>query len=83
MQFGQLLYYRRILRGSILDGAFGGVSLEIGNYSKPLVPGNTEGTLRSMALFVAADSPLGPAYLGYGWAADGAKSLYFYLGRPY
>jgi hypothetical protein len=35
-----------------------------------------------MALFVTSDSPLGPAYLGYGWAADGTRSLYFYLGRP-
>ena len=82
MQFGQLMFYRRIVRGGILDGAYGGLSLEVGNYSNPLVPGNTSGLLKSIAGFVAADSPVGPAYLGYGRAADGTQSLYFYLGRP-
>jgi NTE family protein len=82
MQFGQAMYYRRIVRGGLFDGAYGGLSLEVGNYSKPLVPGNVSGTLKSIALFVASDSPVGPAYLGYGRAADGSQSLYFYLGRP-
>jgi NTE family protein len=76
------MYYRRIVRGGIFDGAYGGVSLEIGNYVNPLVPGNASGVLKSMALFVAADSPVGPAYLGYGRAADGTRSFYFFLGRP-
>jgi len=82
LQFGQLMYYRRIVRGGLLDGAYGGLSLEVGNYTQPLVPGNASGVLKSMALFVSADSPLGPAYLGYGRAADGTQSLYFFLGRP-
>jgi NTE family protein len=82
LQYGQVMYYRRIVRGGIFDGAYGGVSLEIGNYVNPLVPGNASGVLKSMALFVAADSPVGPAYLGYGRAADGTRSFYFFLGRP-
>ena len=81
LQFGQLMYYRRIVRGGLLDGAYGGLSLEVGNYTQPLVPGNASGVLKSMALFVSADSPVGPAYLGYGRAADGTQSLYFFLGR--
>jgi NTE family protein len=81
--FGQLLYYRRIRRGALLEGAYGGVSLEIGHYGRPLVPGNPTGTLRSLALFVTADSPVGPAYLGYGLAEDGSRALYFFLGRPF
>jgi NTE family protein len=76
------MYYRRIVRGGLFDGAYGGLSLEVGNYTKPLVPGNASGVLKSMALFVTSDSPLGPVYLGYGWAADGTRSMYFYLGRP-
>jgi len=83
VQFGQLMYYRRILRGGLFDGAYGGLSLEVGNYTQSLVPGNASGVLKSMALFVASDSPVGPAYLGYGRAADGTQSLYFYLGRPF
>ncbi|MCU0938655.1 MAG: patatin-like phospholipase family protein [Burkholderiaceae bacterium] len=81
--FGQVIAYRRIMRGSILDGAYGGLSLEGGRYRKPLVPGNPSGELLSAALFVSADSPVGPVYLGYGWAEDGNKTLYFFLGRPF
>jgi NTE family protein len=29
------------------------------------------------------DSPVGPAYLGYGHAQDGNSSWYFYLGRRF
>jgi len=83
MQYGQLVYFHRILRGSIFDGAFGGVSLEAGKYGNPLVAGNTDGVLKSMALFVGADSPVGPVYFGYGRSADRTDSFYFYLGRPY
>jgi NTE family protein len=55
----------------------------MGNYAKPLIPTGTSGQLKSMALFLASDSPIGPAYLGYGHAADGTSSFYFYLGRPF
>jgi len=82
LQFGQVMFYRRIVRGGILAGAYGGLSLEVGNYSNPLVPGNASGVLKSIAGFVATDSPIGPVYLGYGRAADSTQSLYFFLGRP-
>jgi NTE family protein len=82
MQYGQLMAYRRIVRGGILDGAYGGLSLEVGSYKQPLVPTNASGVLKSMALYLAADSPLGPVYFGYGRAADDTQSFYFFLGRP-
>jgi NTE family protein len=83
LKYGRLMYYRRLMRGSLFEGAYGGVSLELGKVGKPLVPGNSEDLLKSMSLFVAADTPLGPAYLGYGRAKDGNSSFYFYLGRPF
>jgi NTE family protein len=49
---------------------------------RPLVPGSPAGLLKSAAVFVGVDSPLGPFYLGYGRAADGNQSAYVYLGRP-
>ena len=82
MEFGQAMLYRRIVRGGLLDGAYGGVSLEYGRYGAPLVSGNTSGTLKSVGLFVASDSPIGPIYFGYGRAAATSQSFYFYLGRP-
>jgi NTE family protein len=81
--FAQVIYYHRILRGSLFDGAYGGLSLEAGRYRKPLVPGNTSGDLRSAALFVSADTVIGAAYLAYGWAEDGTRTAYFFLGRPF
>lgn len=83
LRFGRLMYYHRILRGSIFEGAYAGASLEVGKVGNPLVPGTSDGVLKSGSLFIAADSPLGPAYLGYGRAVDGNTSLYFYLGRPF
>ncbi|MCC6075084.1 patatin-like phospholipase family protein [Pseudomonas sp. GCM10022188] len=83
LQFGRAMYYHRILEGSIFEGAYSGFSLEFTRIGDPLVPGNSEDWLKSAAVFIAADSPLGPVYLGYGHAEDGNKSFYFYLGRPF
>lgn len=83
LAFGRAMYYHRILRGTLFEGAYGGFSLELGRLENPLVPGSPSGTLRSASVFVAADTPLGPAYLGYGHARDGQSGWYFFLGRPY
>lgn len=83
LRFARLMYYHRILPGTLLEGAYGGLSLEIGKVGNPVVAGSPTGVLRSGSLFIAADSPLGAAYLGYGRAEDGNSSLYFYLGRPF
>ena len=83
MQYGRLMYYHRIMRSSILEGAYGGISYEVGKVGHPLVPGNPDGVLRSGSIFIASDTPIGPAYLGYGVAEDGNRSFYFYLGRPF
>jgi NTE family protein len=83
LKFGRIMYYHRLLKGSLLDGAYSGFSLEAGKIGHPLVPGNSDDWLKSGSIFIGSDTPLGPAYLGYGQAEDGNKALYFYLGRPY
>ncbi|HEX5102470.1 MAG TPA: hypothetical protein VFV87_01580, partial [Pirellulaceae bacterium] len=83
LKFARLTMYRRILRGTLLEGAYGGVTIEFSKIGNALVPGSPEGLLKSAALFVAADSPVGPLYLGYGHAKDGNSSWYFYLGKPF
>lgn len=83
ISYGRVMYYHRILRSSLLEGAYGGGSIEIGEVGDPLVPGSPTGRLFSGSLFVAADTPVGPAYLGYGRTDDGIGSWYFYLGRPF
>jgi NTE family protein len=81
--FGRALYYHRIMRGSLLEGAYAGLSLEVGRVGNPLVASNSSATLKSGSLFIAADSPLGPAYLGYGRSTDGTANFYFFVGRPF
>jgi NTE family protein len=83
LKFGRLMYYHRILPGSLLDGVYGGVSYEVGQVGSPVVPGSPEGMLQSGCIFIAADSPIGPVYIGYGRSADQNSSVYFYLGRHY
>ena len=83
LRFGRFMYYHRILRQSLFEGAYGGFSLETGRVGNPLVPGSPDGWLRSASVFVASDTPVGPAYLGYGRAQDGNSSYYFFLGRPF
>jgi len=83
LAYGQLIAYRRVLRGGVFDGAYAGLSFELGRVGSPLLPGSPEGALKSMALFVAYDTFAGPVYLGLGRAADHSTGVYFYLGRPF
>jgi NTE family protein len=82
IKFGRLVYYSRLLHLPLLEGMYVGGSLEVGEVRKPLVPGSPTGTLKSASVFFGLDSPIGPMYLGYGHAADGNSSVYFFLGRP-
>ena len=83
LQYLRAMYYRRVLRGSLFEGAYGGVSLETGRMRQALVPGSPEGWLRSGSVFVGLDTVIGPTYLGYGLASDGTSQVYFYVGRPF
>jgi NTE family protein len=83
LQFGRVMYYHRIMQGTLLEGAYGGISLEVGRMGEPLVKSNSSDWIISNSLFIGTDSPIGPLYLGYGRADDGNSSLYFYLGRPF
>lgn len=83
VQFGRAMYYHRLSRSAIFEGAYGGISLEAGKVSHPLIATNRDDWIRAASIFVATDTPLGPAYLGYGQTQDGPDSWYFYLGRPF
>jgi NTE family protein len=82
LEFGSLQVYRRIARGGLFQGAYGGVSLETGRVGDPLIPGNPSGRLNSIGLFVGMDTLIGPVYLGYGLAEDHTQGVYFFLGTP-
>ncbi|MGE5170747.1 MAG: patatin-like phospholipase family protein [Rudaea sp.] len=82
LTFGRLVYTYKLREQRFFEGLYIGGSLEAGRMDDPLVPGSPTGTLKSLAVFFGVDTPLGPVYLGYGRAADGNRSAYFYLGRP-
>jgi len=83
LQFGRVMYYHRLMEGTLLEGAYGGISLEAGRMGKPLIKSNSDDWILSSSMFIGTDSPIGPLYLGYGRADDGNSSLYLYLGRPF
>jgi NTE family protein len=86
MAFGRLIYYNHAVKlPSILGtGLYVGGSLEAGRVTRGLsnvgVP--DPGTLLSASVFIAADSFLGPGYLGLGFGENGRMSLYLLLGIP-
>jgi NTE family protein len=82
LSFGRAIYYYKILEKRLIDGVYVGASAEVGRMDRPLVPNNLNGTIVSGALFVGADTPIGPVYLGWGIATGGHSSGYLFLGRP-
>ena len=82
LTFGRLIYTYKLVDTRLLEGFYLGGSLEAGRMDHPLVPGSPTGLLKSVSVFGAVDTPIGPLYLGVGFAADGNHSAYLYLGRP-
>ncbi len=83
LQFARIVYYNKLVRQSLLEGVYAGMSLEAGRVGGPLVPGSPTGLLKSASIFLALDSPVGPLYLAYGRATAGVYSFYLFLGKPY
>jgi NTE family protein len=82
IRFGRLMYYRKLVRQTLLEGMYAGFSLEAGKLGTPLVAGAPSGLIKAGSVFVALDTLLGPLYLGYGEASGRASSFYLFLGRP-
>ena len=82
LAFGRLVYDYRLLRQELLEGLHLGVSLEAGRVGSPIVAAQASGVITSASVFLGADTPIGPLYLGYGHADTGFGSVYLYLGRP-
>jgi len=79
---GRFVYTYRVSGPGWLDGFYLGGSVEVGRVTDGISQDTQQGLVRSHALFVAADTPLGPLYLGMGLTANGRRAAYVYLGLP-
>jgi NTE family protein len=82
LSFGRIVYYRKLAKAVLTEGVYAGASFEAGRIGGPAVSGSPTDLQTSGSAFLAADTPLGPMYLGYGMGEDGNRTLYFFLGRP-
>jgi NTE family protein len=60
----------------------GGIAAEAGKMDKPLVPGALTGWQRSFSAYLAANTFLGPVYLGVADAKNGRGRFYLFIGTP-
>ncbi len=83
--FGRAAYYYRLADVPVLlKGLYAGVSLEAGQVYGRLDGSPAVGLLPAAAVFLGADTALGPVYLAYGHAFDaGLNTVYFYVGTFY
>ena len=83
----KLSYYHRVWGSltSIMEGVpiYAGLTLEAGNVWDDLDDADFDSLLLAGSLFVGADTPVGPLYLGVGHGEGGRSSLYFYLGKTF
>jgi NTE family protein len=59
-----------------------GVSLEAGRARDRYTETGLDGWQQAGAVYLGGETPLGPLYLGYGYAKGGRSSLYLFLGLP-
>lgn len=86
--FARLIYRTKLAEIPMFEGVYAGVSIE-GARLTP-IPGtfwNGEVAMGKLNLpaasaFLGVDSPLGPVYLGFGYANRDNKAVYLFIGRP-
>lgn len=80
MRFGRFVYNYRIAGPGFLEGVSLGLSAEVGRMSSEV--NNPAQTRYGSALYLAADTPIGPVYLAYGRANSANQAVYIFLGLP-
>ena len=80
MRFGRMVYNYRIAGPGFLEGVSLGLSTEVGRLTTEV--NNPARTRYGNAFYVAADTPFGPVYVGYGRASSSNQALYLFLGLP-
>jgi NTE family protein len=59
-----------------------GMALESGKVGGRYTETNLDGWQNSLAIYAGGETPLGPVYIGYGYAPNGMSNLYLFVGTP-
>jgi len=82
----RLLYYGELGSfnlGSLTQRMYAGFSAEGGNVYSTGDPVTWQSLRYSASVFFGADTVIGPAYLGYGYAQGGRSSVYLVIGQRF
>jgi NTE family protein len=81
---GRAVYSYAVGQSQLTDSAvYVGGSLEAGNVYERINGASSTGLKPAASLFLAADTPIGPAYVAVGAGESGNYAVYIFLGRPY
>lgn len=76
------IYYRRFTQLKLLPW-YVGASLELGNVWDDRDAISFDSAIGAGSIFLGADTPIGPLYIGYGHAEQGRNSGFLYLGKSF
>ena len=79
----RLLTFRRLWHmsfSSLKVQFYAGLSLEAGNTYVDGDPMTWDSLLTGGSVYLSANTPIGPAYIGYGWTESGRDRVYFAIG---
>jgi len=80
--YGRALYQARLGSVPLFEGLYGGLAYEIADMPQ-FVQSNDRSSFQSGTAYLAADTPLGVAYFGLGYANQNTTAVYLYLGKPF
>ncbi|HEX6827693.1 MAG TPA: patatin-like phospholipase family protein [Burkholderiales bacterium] len=80
--FGAVNFRRRVwdLDETLGTAVYAGISLEAGNVYQRNFEATPPGVLLGGALYLGANTKLGPVYVGYGYSEGGHSAFYLYIG---
>ena len=80
--YARLSYQARLARVPMFEGVYGGLAYELADMPQTVAE-NDRGLFRSGTGYLAADTPIGTAYFGFGYADRDNRALYLYVGKPF
>jgi NTE family protein len=77
-----IAYQYRVYHSQLFP-LYAGSALQLGNTWEERSDISLDNALTSATVFLGADTPIGPFYLGYGYTEGGNDAVYLFLGQPF